>query len=262
MKFVNKLKRAMKTNQSLLCVGLDSDVTRLGKKSQLEFNKNIIEMTHDLVCAYKPNVAFYEAEGARGIEALKLTREYLSDKYPNIPVILDAKRGDIGNTNEGYAKFAFEYLGMDAVTVHPYMGLGSLTPFEKYENKGIIVLVKTSNPESGEFEDQVLLETGEALWKKVAREASQKWQKNQQWMVVVGATYPRQLEEAREIVGEMPILVPGVGAQGGKMEDVLNERTSRGRDIIINVSRGVLFAENPRAEAEKLRKLSVNFVEE
>jgi orotidine-5'-phosphate decarboxylase len=237
MKFIDKYRSAAHINKSLLCVGLD--------QCDFEANKKIVELTHDLVCAYKPNSAFYEAEGARGIESLKKICEYLQSNYPEIPIILDAKRGDIGNTNEQYAKFAFEYLEVDAITLQPYQGLGALSAFEKYSEKFLIVLCKTSNPESSEYQGE--------LWRKIASNVATKYKENGQWGVVFGATHPRELSEVRQIVGDMPILVPGVGAQGGKIEDVLTPANSHGVDMIINVSRSVINAVDPRAVAKEYR---------
>jgi orotidine-5'-phosphate decarboxylase len=159
MDFTQKLNAAATKNSSLLCVGLDPDISRIpdslknSPTPQLDFNKLIIDATHDLVCAYKPNSAFYESKGAEGINDLKLTCEYIRQLYPDLPIILDFKRGDIGNTNQYYAQFAFEYLGVDAITVQPYVGKEALQAFLDYKNKGIFVLCKTSNPGAGELQD-------------------------------------------------------------------------------------------------------------
>lgn len=237
MKFVDKYRSVVKQNKSLLCIGLD--------QWDFEANKKIVESTHDLVCAYKPNSAFYEAEGVRGIEALKQICEYVQTKYPEIPIILDAKRGDIGNTNEQYARFAFEYLRVDAITLQPYQGLGALSALEKYGDKFLIVLCKTSNPESSEYQNE--------LWRKIAHDTAEKYRQNGQWGIVFGATHPRELAEVRKIVGEMPILVPGVGAQGGKIEDVLTPANSHGADMIVNASRSIINAPDPRVAAKEVQ---------
>lgn len=241
MKFGDKYRACAANNKSLLCVGLDN--------SDFEFLKSIIDQTHDLVCAYKPNSAFFEAEGAKGIETLKRVCEYIQNEYPEIPIILDAKRGDIGNTNEQYAKFAFEYLGVDAITLHPYQGLGALSPFEKYEDKGLIVLVKTSNPESSEIQD-MKLENGKVVWEQVLSEVVDRDKGRGQWGIVVGATHPNEMKRVRKAVGDMIVLVPGVGAQGAKVEDILNNETSGGADMIINVSRAILQANDPHEVAK------------
>lgn len=250
MRFADKYRNIANKNKSLLCVGLDS--------SDFDSMIRIIEATHDLVSAYKPNSAFYEAEGVSGIETLKKVCEYIQTEYPEIPIILDAKRGDIGNTNEQYAKFVFEYLRVDAVTLHPYQGLGALAPFEKYEDKGLIVLVKTSNPESSEIQD-MKLDNGKMVWEQVLHKVVERDNGRGQWGVVVGATHPHELKKVRKIVGDMLILVPGVGAQGAKIEEILNKETSRGGDLIINVGRSILQAENPREVAIELQLLTIKY---
>jgi orotidine 5'-phosphate decarboxylase subfamily 2 len=250
MRFADKFRVCAAKNQSLLCVGLD--------KADFAFNKKVVEQTHDLVCAYKPNSAFYEAEGAKGIESLKRICEYIQVNYPEIPIILDAKRGDIGNTNEQYAKFAFEYLRVDAITLHPYQGLGALSPFEKYEDKGLIILVKTSNPESSEIQD-MKLENGKMVREQVLQNVVERDHGRGQWGVVVGATHSEELKMVRKVVGGMLVLVPGVGAQGAKVEDILSEETSRGGDMIINVGRSILEASDPREVAKEVQSQTINY---
>jgi len=240
MTFLQKLDKSIKKNNSLLCVGLDN--------GDFKFNKKIIDQTFDLVCAYKPNSAFYEAKGAKGIEELKKTFNYIQKKYPLIPIILDAKRGDIGNTNEGYVKFAFEYLKADAITLHPYLGKEALQPFIEQKEKGCFILCKTSNPGSGEFQD-----IGN-LYLTVAKNVSKSWNYNNNCGLVVGATYSKDLAKVRKIVGNMPILVPGIGAQGGDLEKTLKAGLTKEKSgLIINSSRGIIFTENPRTAALKLR---------
>ena len=256
MTFQEKLDKIVKKNKSLVCVGLDSDVTRLrqdfGEAKQLSFNKTIIEATHDLVCSYKLNTAFYESIGHEGINALKDTCDYLVQKYPEIPIIVDAKRADIGNTNKGYVQFIFTYLRADAVTLHPYLGEEAIRPFLDCKDKGIIILCRTSNPGAGEFQD--LLVDGKSLYKIVAENVANKWNTNKNCLLVVGATYPNELKEVRKIVGDMTLLVPGIGAQGGDLEATLKAGlNSKKQGLIINSSRGIIFAENPREEAMKLR---------
>lgn len=248
--FLDKLTAKWGENK-FVCIGLD--------QGNFEFNKNIIDATFDLVCAYKPQSAFYEAKGAIGLEALKKTVLYIHEKSPDITVILDAKRGDIGNTNEAYVKAIFDDLGVDAVTVHPYLGQESLEPFLNKVNKGIIVLVKTSNPGAGEFQD---LETaGKPLYQMVAEHVANEWNKNNNCAVVVGATYPEELKKVREIVGDMPILVPGIGAQGGDLEATIkNGLNSQKQGLIISSSRGIIFAPNPREATLKLTNQIKSFI--
>ena len=224
-----------------VCVGLDS--------ADFVFNKSIIDQTHDLVCAYKPNSAFYEAEGVAGLQSLKNTIGYIREKDPGITIILDAKRGDIGNTNEEYAKSVFDELGADALTVHPYLGKESLEPFLKRKDKGIFVLVKTSNPGAGEF--QGLAINNKPLYQVIAEHVKE-WGPNVG--VVVGATYPEELKKVREIVGDMPILIPGVGAQGGDIQGLKNAVDSKGQGIIVSSSRGIIFSDNPRQATLDLSK--------
>lgn len=258
VKFQLKLEKIIKKNNSWLCVGLDSNMVKLPsrfkqlKQPQFAFNQWIIEQTHDLVCAYKLNLAFYEARGEQGIKELKLTMEYLQKHYPEIITVADAKRGDIGTTNEAYAEFVFNYLKCDGITLQPYLGLGTLEPFFKYQKKGCIVLAKSSNSEAGEVQD---LKTEKGLvWEAVARRAFEWNEKYQNIMLVAGATYPEELKRIRQIVGEMTLLVPGIGAQGGDVEHVIQAGMNQKQaGLIINSSRGIIFAPNPRLAAQALR---------
>ncbi len=238
MNFQEKLDAIVKKNNSLLCVGLD--------QGEFEFNQKIIDQTHDLVCAYKPNFAFYEVLGSKGWENLKKTVEYIQHYHPGVVTIADAKRADIGNTNNGYVTAIFDELKFDAVTVNPYFGQEALQPFLDRKDKGIIILCRTSNPGSGEFQN--------LLWEKVARNVVKDWNKNNNCLLVVGATYPEELKKVREIVGEMTLLVPGIGAQGGDVTKTVKAGLNlKKAGMIINSSRGIIFAENPRLEAQKLR---------
>lgn len=252
---------ALWAEQKFLCVGLDSDLNQLpAKTNQLDFNKQIIDSTFDLVCAYKLNSAFYEAQGQSGLAALEQTVKYLKQKYPQITVILDAKRGDIGNTNEAYAKAIFDYLGVDATTVNPYLGKEALQPFLKRKDKGILVLVKTSNPGASEFQDLKVYDPersrrvdGKPLYEVVAEHAVE-WNENGNLGVVVGATYTEELSKVRKIVGNMPILIPGVGVQGGILEKTVKvAKNSQGAGMIINSSRGIIFASSGTDFAQKAR---------
>lgn len=259
MRFLEKLDETVTKNNSLVCVGLDPVLDKLPEefktkeKPFLEFNKSIIDTTHDLVCAYKPNSAFYEALGADGIQQLKETCDYIKQNYPEIPIILDAKRGDIGSTNNGYVDFAFEYLKADAITLHPYMGQKSLAPFLARSDKGCIILCQTSNDGADEF--QSLETSGEKLYKTIAKSVAEKWNSNGNCLLVASATYPEKLKEIREITGdEMVFLVPGIGTQGGNVETTLKAGlNNKGRGLVINSSRAIIYAENPRQETENLQ---------
>lgn len=239
--FTEKLAEAVKQNDSLLCVGLDPDPSLMPIANVADFNKAIIEATSDLVCCYKPNIAFYEALGAEGMEALHMTIRNIPD---HIPVILDAKRGDIGNTSAAYARAVFDELGADAMTVNPWGGKDAVEPFYEYADKGIIVWCRSSNPSAGDFQDQIVEYEGvkRPLWQVVALK-SMEWNIHGNIGIVMGATYPEQLKQARQICPTMPILIPGVGAQDGSLrESVLAGVTAAGDGAIISASRGVLYA--------------------
>lgn len=258
MTFQQKLDELVKKNNSLLCVGLDSDIEKLpvkfhsGRNPQFEFNQFIVDSTHDLVCAFKINSAFYEAHGPNGMTELKATCDYIREKYPHISIILDFKRGDIGNTNDGYVQFAFDYLHVDAVTVNPYMGREALDPFLRQKNKGVFVLCRTSNPGAGELQDLVM--EGKPLYQHIAEKVSKEWNKFNNCFLVVGATAPEELAKVRDIVGDMALLVPGVGTQGGNVEETVKAGlNSRKAGMLVSASRSVIFSKNPREEAQKLR---------
>jgi orotidine-5'-phosphate decarboxylase len=249
--FITKLEACWQRD-NFVCVGLDSDYEQLpdaiktGRSVEdalFHFNREIIDATHDLVCAYKPNAAFYEAQGEAGLRALMNTVNYIREAYPRIPVILDAKRADIGSTNLGYVQSAFDGMGVDAITVHPYLGKEALAPFLARKEKGIIVLVKTSNPGSGEFQDLPVGPEQEPLYLVVARHVAQEWNSNGNCAIVVGATYPEELRRARALVGDMPILIPGIGTQGGEVAATVKAgQDSRGWGMIISASRSIIFA--------------------
>ncbi|MBN2809735.1 MAG: orotidine-5'-phosphate decarboxylase [Deltaproteobacteria bacterium] len=245
MKFIEKLESAQKKNNSLLCVGLDPSLERLPHVCRrqpqpfLAFNRSLIDATADLVCAYKPQIAHYAAAGAEA--ELQATIRYINESYPDIPVILDAKRGDIGSTAEKYAIEAFERYQADAVTVNPYLGGDSLAPFLKYREKGVVILCRTSNPGGGDL--QSLEVEGEALYLRLARLAASSWNGNRNVLLVVGATWPAELARVRKVVGDMPLLVPGIGAQGGDLAAVLAAGLDRrGAGLLINSSRGIIYA--------------------
>ena len=261
--FIARLARIWDTNNSLLCIGLDPEIERFPRHILAEaspifhFNKSVIDATADLVCAYKPQFAHYAAYEAE--DQLERTIEYVHRSYPHVPVILDAKRGDVGNTAERYAIEAFERYGADAVTVNPYLGGEALEPFLRHADRGVIILCRTSNPGAGELQD--LEVGGRRLYQVVAELAARRWNSRGNCLLVVGATYPRELAEVRELVGDMPLLVPGVGAQGGDVTQVVQYgQTPRGTGLVISASRSVLyastgtdFASAARAAAEILR---------
>ncbi len=251
-------QRARKIN-SLLCVGLDSELEKIPDEFKLKefpqfaFNEWLIEQTHEYAAAYKLNSAFYEAQGDKGVKELKMTMEYLHINYPDIFTILDAKRADIGNTNRGYIESIFNWLGFDAVTIHPYLGQEAVQPFLDRADKASIILCRTSNDGAGEFQD--LKTDGKKLYEIVAERVSKEWSKNKNCMLVVGATYPEEMKKIREISGDMTFLVPGIGAQGGDLEAVIkNGLNSEGLGLIINSARGIIFADSPKEEARKLQE--------
>ncbi|MHB8598292.1 MAG: orotidine-5'-phosphate decarboxylase [Ktedonobacteraceae bacterium] len=257
--FIAKLEQCWQKD-TLVCVGLDSDYVQLPasvkqgrsvEEALFVFNREVIDATHDLVCAYKPNSAFYEAQGSAGLQALIRTVKYIHEAYPHIPVILDAKRADIGSTNLGYVAAAFDIVGADAITVHPYLGKEALAPFLARKEKGIIVLAKTSNPGASEFQDLPVGNDGEPLYQVVARHVAQTWNANGNCAVVVGATYPEDLRRVRAIIGDMPVLIPGIGAQGGEVAATVQAgKDSRGWGMIISASRSILFASKERDFAQ------------
>jgi orotidine-5'-phosphate decarboxylase len=249
--FTAKLEQHWKLGK-FVCVGLDPVYSHLPEavtasqsveEALFVFARDIIDATHDLICAYKPNVAFYEALGNEGLHALMRTVCHIKEHYSHIPVILDAKRADIGNTNLGYVTSAFDLLGADAITVHPYLGKEALAPFLARKEKGILVLAKTSNPSSGEFQDLLVGEAREPLYQVVARNVAQSWNDNENCGLVVGAAYPSELQRVREIVGNLPLLIPGIGAQGGDVAATVKAgQDSRGWGMIISSSRGIIYA--------------------
>ena len=255
MKITERLLASAVKNDSLVCIGLDSDVAKLpAGVDQLSFNKAIIEATHDLVAAYKPNTAFYEARGAEGIQALKDTCDYIRAVAPDALIILDAKRADIGNTNNGYVQFAYDYLGADAITLHPYLGREALAPFLTRADKGAIILCRTSNPGGSEFQDAMVGD--KKLYEHVANSVACEWNTNDNCMLVVGATYPTEAEQVRKIAGDdIWFLVPGVGAQGGNLQELMSAaQNSRGDGLLISSSREIIFASSDFDFADAARR--------
>jgi orotidine-5'-phosphate decarboxylase len=247
------LVQQIELKQSFLCVGLDVDLTKIPPHLFAEedpifaFNKAIIDATHHLAVAYKPNTAFYEAYGLKGWNALEKTINYINRIYPNIFTIADAKRGDIGNTSRMYAKAFFEDLGFDSVTVAPYMGKDSVEPFLSFEGKYTILLALTSN--EGAYDFQTKLIDGTEVYKNVL-ETSKSWKNSENLMYVVGATKAEFLGDVRKIVPDSFLLVPGVGAQGGSLLEVCNYGMNKDVGLLVNSSRGIIYASNDDNFAE------------
>ncbi len=258
--FIEKLHNAWKKNNSLVCVGLDPDIERFppdierSAEGIFEFNRAIIDATHDLVCAYKPQIAYFAALSAEDV--LEQTIAYIKENYPAIPVILDAKRGDIGSTAEQYAKEAFLRYDADAVTVNPFLGQDSVQPFLEYRDRGVIILCRTSNRGASDLQDLNI--DGEPLFKRLATMIANEWNHYNNCALVVGATWPEQLAEIRKIVGDMPILVPGIGTQGGDVEKVITAgKTSDGTGLIVNSSREIIYASSDDDFADAAREVAM-----
>lgn len=251
---ITELVEQIHSKQSFLCIGLDTDLDKIPKhllaeKDPIfEFNKAIIDATHHLAVAYKPNIAFYEAMGTKGWVVLEKTIDYINRAYPDIFTIADAKRGDIGNTSAMYAKAFFDDLQFDSVTVAPYMGKDSVEPFLRYPNKVTILLALTSNQGAFDFQTQPV--ANQALYKKVL-ETSQKWEGSQQLMYVVGATKAQYLKEIRQIVPDNFLLIPGIGAQGGSLTEVCQWGLTQEVGLLVNASRSVLYASSELDFAQK-----------
>jgi orotidine-5'-phosphate decarboxylase len=245
MTFIEALRKRWSEANSLVCVGLDPEPGRFPAHLRrhpdavYEFCAAIVDATADLACAFKPQIAHFAALGAE--DALQRLVAHIHYVHPGVPVILDSKRGDIGSTAQNYAIEAFDRFGADAVTVNPYLGRDSLQPFLDHADKGVIVLCRTSNPGAGDLQD--LLVDGRPLYQHVARKVADEWNGNGNCALVVGATWPTQLGEIRAIAGDLPFLVPGVGAQGGDVEALVrNGRTASGDGLMISSSRAILYA--------------------
>lgn len=266
-----QLTTQIKQKKSFLCIGLDVDLSKIPQHLLtledpiFEFNKAIIDATHDLCVSYKPNIAFYEAYGIKGWQSLQKTINYISTNYPEIFTIADAKRGDIGNTSSMYAKAFFEDLNFDSITVAPYMGKDSVEPFLAFENKHTIMLALTSN--EGAFDFQTLNVNGEELYKRVL-ETSKTWKNSQNLMYVVGATKAEYFAAIRKIVPASFLLVPGIGAQGGSLSEVCKYGINAEVGLLINSSRSIIYASNgtdftekARAEALKMQQQMVQILQ-
>jgi len=262
LNFIEKLTKATQKNKSLLCIGLDPDLERMPDKvSVYEFNKAIIEATADLVCAYKLNFAFYEALENEGIEALKQTVKYIPD---DILVIGDAKRGDIGNTAKAYAKSIFDNFNFDATTVNPYLGFDSIAPFLQYRDRGVFILCRTSNASAVDFQSlrSEIDGSSRPLFEIVALKASQ-WNTDGNIGLVIGATYPEELRLIRQSHPEMPLLIPGIGAQGGDLAATIRYGAdAHGERAIINSSRQIIYASRENDFAQAARRAAAELREQ
>ncbi|MEO6186139.1 MAG: orotidine-5'-phosphate decarboxylase [Steroidobacteraceae bacterium] len=243
--FVAKLYAAAARNNSLVCVGLDPEPEKLPAHVRalpqpiFEFNRQIIDATAHFACCFKPQFAHYAALGAE--DQLLATIRYIHEQHPGLPVILDSKRGDIGSTAAKYAQESFERYGADAVTLNPYLGFDSIEPYLKWRDRGVIILCRTSNPGARDFQD--LESGGKRLYRHVAERVARDWNSTGNCMLVIGATYPEELAEIRAAVGDLPFLVPGVGAQGGDVAAAVRAgRTANGLGMVLNSSRGIIYA--------------------
>jgi len=265
LEFMQMLEDGWRTKDSLVCVGLDTDIGKIPLHLRkldhplFQFNRAVVDATADLVCAYKPQIAYYSAVGAE--HDLELTIEYIHQNYPSIPVILDAKRGDIGATAEKYAEEAFDRYRADAVTVNPYMGGDTLQPYLARKDKGVIILCRTSNAGARDIQD--VTADGRKLYQIVAGKAVNSWNDNGNALLVVGATFPEELKEIRAIAPEMPFLVPGIGAQGGDVKAaVTNGRTKNGAGMIVNSSRAIIYASADEDFADAARRAAASLRDE
>ncbi|MBI2909484.1 MAG: orotidine-5'-phosphate decarboxylase [Chloroflexi bacterium] len=249
MSFYDRLREAVRAHRSLVCVGLDPDPALMPAVDVLDFNRAVVDATWELVAAYKLNLAFYEAMGLPGLEAMRKTVGHISKP---VIVIGDGKRGDIGNTSRAYAHALFDVFGFDAATVNPYLGGDGIAPFADYADRGVFLLCRTSNDGARDFQDLTVLPSGRRLYEAVA-EMSQRWNHNSNVGLVVGATYPEELQRIRELCPEMPFLIPGVGAQGGDLEAAARFG-AQGGGALINSSRGIIYASKAKDFAEAARR--------
>jgi len=260
MSFIDSLRHAWQHNNSLVCVGLDPEPARFPEMfledddSVFRFCRDIVDATADLVCCFKPQIAHFAALGAE--DALQRLIAHIHTHQPGVPVILDAKRGDIGSTARHYASEAFDRYGADAVTVNPYLGRDSLQPFLDRADKGVVILCRTSNAGAGDLQD--LDVAGRPLYQHVAEKVAREWNEHGNCLLVTGATYPQQLAEVRALVGDLPLLVPGIGAQGGDVHAVLrNGQSSDGSGLLISSSRAILYAGNDEDFANAAREATL-----
>ena len=255
--FAQRLDSACEASRSLVCVGLDPDPSMLPVKEVAAFNRAIVDATHDLVCAYKPNLAFYEALGLDGWNALESTVQHIRDVAPSVILLGDAKRGDIGNTAAAYARGMFQYWGFDAVTINAYCGRDGVEPFLEYSDRGVFVLCRSSNPGAVDLQDLLVssgVDSARPLYQQVALQVGA-WNRHGNAGLVLGATYPEQIKEVRALCPDMPFLIPGIGSQEGALEQaVRNGIAAQGRRILINSSRGIIYASRGDDFAESARK--------
>lgn len=265
MNFKDKLDKIIKKNNSLVCVGLDTEIEKLPnhlKKANdaiFKFNKAIIDATHDKVCVYKPNIAFYEAYGIDGLTQLKKTITYIQYKYPEVPILLDAKRGDIGNTAKMYAKAIFDYWKADATTIYPHLGMDTISPYLEYKNKLVILLIKTSNPDSGMFQDMKV--GADPFYLAMAKKIKKLVLAYNNVGIFVGATYPEEMRQIRKLFPDKIFLTAGIGAQKAEAKNTIQAGLDKNKSgIMFNASRSILYASNgedfgerAREETDKLR---------
>ncbi len=254
--FLSRVERACQTNRSLVCIGVDVDPTQMPVDDPFQFNRAILDATRDLCCAYKPNLAFYEAMGMDGLRALEKTVTYIRESAPNIIIIGDAKRGDIGPSGEAYARAMFRFWDFDAVTVNAWGGHDTVAPFLADPERGAFIWCRGSNPGAGDLQDlEVNSAQGPTVLYQHLAHSAQGWNQQRNVGLVVGATYPEQLAAVRESCPELPLLIPGVGAQGGDLEAAVRHGTdAAGRLAIINSSRGIIYASHDSDYPEAARR--------
>jgi orotidine-5'-phosphate decarboxylase len=264
---MQKLRARWHGERTLLCVGLDPELERLPaalrptspddaavESALFAYIAAIVDATADFACAYKPNAAFYEAHGPAGLRALIRIVAHIHERHPAVPVLLDAKRGDIGSTSHAYARAIFAVIGADAVTLQPYLGRDALDPFLSHADRGCFILCRTSNPGSGELQG-LRVDAEEPLYLALARSVAAQWNVSGNCGLVVGATYPDELRRVRAVVGDLPILVPGIGAQGGDLAATVRAGLdSRGAGLLISASRSILYASSEEDFAEAARR--------
>ena len=258
--FAERLARRWAAARSLLCVGLDPDPSRFpshltGTSAIFDFCRAIVDATADVACAFKPQIAYFAAERAE--DQLEALIDHIRERHPDVPVVLDAKRGDVGSTSEQYAREAFERFKADAVTVQPYLGHDAIAPYLAYRDRGAIILCRTSNASGDELQSLRLAASGEPLYLHVARLVAERWNENGQCGLVVGATYPKELAQVRAVVGDLPILVPGIGAQGGDLAASVAAGATTAGGLMVSSSRAILYASRGEDFATAARRVAL-----